>query len=175
MRSKKNSVGLQLLTKDVSGEFVAILQIRAMWNEENNSRETWPGVAQVTVHGGLEKGEDFLQALFREISEELDEKLVQIINKIWKEGKLTELVNFKSPEKQVVTYGAIINTPTWKMLSEKPTSASFAGFKLLKKSELGKIINLNIIDKKVGVTDSNTIAMFDDEKEAVRIAFEKLS
>ncbi len=63
---KKRSVGIQLLGKNTLGELVAILQVRAKWNSEKNTPETWPGACQVTAHGKLEDGEDFMQALFRE-------------------------------------------------------------------------------------------------------------
>ena len=60
------------------------------------------------------------------------------------------------------------------MLMSKPKSQSFGGFRLIKQNEVEKIVDLSGIDKNIGVTDKNVIAMFPDDKEAVRIAFEKL-
>ena len=57
---KKKSVGVQILSRDKKGALVAILQVRSQWNEEKNSPESYPGTCQVTVHGKLEEGEDFI-------------------------------------------------------------------------------------------------------------------
>ncbi len=175
MQNKKKSVGIQLLGKNKDGGLVAILQVRAKWDAEKNCPESYPGMCQVTAHGGLEEGEDFMQALFREVQEELGDELLLIVKKLSETGKLIELINYEKPEKQVITYGAIIEEKVWKNMINREKKASFGGFRVIRPNDVKKIVDLKHIDRNTGVTDENTIAMFSDEKEAVKMAFEKLS
>ncbi len=173
MTNKNKSVGIILLNKTADG-LAAILQIRAKWNTEKNSSESWPGACQVTVHGKLEAGEDFMGALLREIKEELGEEILPAIRALIDAGKIKELIHKNTSEQEIVTYGAIIEEKFLKILMSKPKNQSFGGFRIISRNEIEKIVNLQTFDKKIGVTDKNIIAMFPDEKEAVWIAFEKL-
>ncbi len=110
----------------------------------------------------------------REISEEVGTEIVSIIRELYESGQLIELVNDDSPEKQTVTFGAIIKETDASRLTAREKSPSFGGFKLIHCEEIDKIIDLRTLSKEIGVTDE-TIAMFPDEKEAVRLAFEKFS
>ncbi len=175
MNVKKKAVGIQLLGKNTNGELVAILQVRAKWNTEKNAPESWPGACQVTVHGKLEKGEDFMQALLREVAEELDEEIASIVQKLSKDGKLKELINYDISEKQIITYGAIVSEDVLQTLVKKEKSDSFGGFRIIKRDEVEKIVDIQKFDKTLGVIDKNVIAMFPDEKEIVRLAFKKLA
>jgi len=172
---KKKSVGIQLLGKNTDNKLVAILQVRAKWNAEKNAPETYAGSCQVTIHGELEESENFIQALLREAKEELGEEIVPIIKTLSKKGQLVELVNLETPEKHVITYGGILEEKVWKKLLEKQKSPSFGGFRIIKQDEIKKISNLQISDRITGTTDENIIAMFPDEKEAIKLAFDKLS
>ncbi|KKP87324.1 MAG: hypothetical protein UR90_C0009G0005 [Parcubacteria group bacterium GW2011_GWC1_35_8] len=173
--TKKKSVGIQLLGKNVDGKLVAILQVRAKWNAEKNAPETYAGSCQVTVHGRLEEGEDFLQALLREVKEELGEEIVPAIKKLSENNKLIELVNLEMPEKHVITYGGIVEEVILKQLLNKEKTKSFGGFRIIARNEIRKIVDIKISDRIVGITDKNIIAMFPDEKEAVQLAFKKLN
>lgn len=175
MTTKKKSVGVQLLSKNKTGELVAILQVRAKWNTEKNTPESWPGTCQVTAHGKLEKGENFRQALLREIREELGDEITPIIQTLSNTENLKELVNSDTEEKQIITYGAIIEEDILEKMIAREKSDSFGGFKIIRRNEIKKIIDIQKVDKKTGVTDETVIAMFPDEKEAVRIAFEKFA
>ncbi|MBI2627681.1 NUDIX domain-containing protein [Candidatus Nomurabacteria bacterium] len=172
---KKKAVGAQLLSKNIDGELVAILQVRAKWNAEKNAPESWPGACQVTAHGKLEKGENFLEALMREVEEELGNEMVPIIKQLSKTGKLMELVNNDSQEKQIITYGVIVKENVFQTLMKKQKSPSFGGFKIIQKENIDKIVDIKTIDKITGVTDENIIAMFPDHKEVLKIAFQKLA
>lgn len=171
---KKKGVGVQLLGKNATGELVAILQVRAPWNAEKNAPESYPGACQVTAHGKLEADEDFMQALFREVTEELGDEITPFIQTLYREGRLVELVNNDSAEQQNITFGAVIGEDLFKILSSKEKNRSFGGFKLVRRNEIEKIVDLREFDKTIGVTDEKIIAMFPDEKEAIKIAFEKL-
>jgi len=173
MTPKKKSVGIQLLGKNKDGGLVAILQVRAKWDAEKNCPESYPGMCQVTAHGKLEEGEDFLQALFREVREEIGDEVMLVVKKIHEAGNLKELINYEKPEKQVITYGAIVEENIWKNMINREKKASFGGFRVIRPNDVKKIVDLKHIDRNAGVTD-DTIAMFPDEKEAVKMAFEKL-
>lgn len=171
---KKKSVGLQVLGKNASGELVALLQVRAGWNAEKNSPESYPGACQVTVHGKLEESEDFHQALLREVGEELGEEIVSPVAKLLDAGRLVELVNENTPEKEIITYGAIVDNNLLQKLTDRQKTKSFGGFKIIFSSDIDKIVDIRTFSKETGVADEKVIAMFPDEKEAVRLAFEKL-
>ena len=173
-KGKKKAVGLQLLSRDATGELSAILQVRGKWDKEKNMPESYPGACQVTVHGGLEQGEDFMQALFRETEEELGNEMRPVVENLFRTGKLQELVNFETPEKQTITYGAIVEKNILNILFSRSKSPSFGGFKLIQSNQVDKIVDLRTLNKEIGVTDKNIIAMFPDEKESLRLAFEKL-
>lgn len=175
MDKKKEAVGVQVLGKGEDGELVAVLQVRAKWNAEKNTPESWAGACQVTAHGKCEEGEDFIQALFREITEELDNEIAVVVKKLYESGKVIELINKEDFEKHIITYGAVVEENVLQNLMKKERSNSFGGFKIIKRDDIEKIIDIKTIDKTTGVTDENTIAMFPDQKEALRIAFEKLS
>lgn len=172
MNPKKKSVGIIFLSKDETGEIMAILQIRAKWNAEKNAPESWSGACQVTAHGKCEEGEDFMQALLREVQEELGDEMVPVVKKLYDTGNLKELINYETEEKKVITYGAIIDENVFQTLMKKQKSPSFGGFKLIKREDIEKIVDIETIDKMTGVTDENIIAMFPDEKEAVIYSFQ---
>ncbi|MEI7709627.1 MAG: NUDIX hydrolase [bacterium] len=171
---QKKSVGLQLLSKNTNGELVAILQVRAKWNAEKNAPETFPGACQVTVHGKLEEGEDFIEALLREVAEELGKEIVPHVQKLIDTQNLKELITNQTPEKHVITYGALVGTDILNILINREVNDSFGGFKIITQKEIAQIVDMKTIDKIEGVTDQKTIAMFPDEKQAVSRAFELL-
>jgi len=174
MTTKKKSVGIQFLSRDEKGKLVAILQVRSRWNAEKNCGESWPGLCQVTAHGKLEENENFMQGLLREVKEELGSEISNMVQKIYTSGKLIELINKEDSEKHIITYGAIIDEKLLQNMVQREKKASFGGFKIIRKNEVKKIVDIKKFDKVAGVTDEKIIAMFGDEKEAVKIAFEKL-
>lgn len=169
---QKKSVGLQIVSKNVSGELVAILQVRAKWNTEKNVPETFPGCCQVTVHGKLEDGEDFIQALKRETEEELGKEVSPHILKLIDAQNLKELTNNQTPEKHIITYGVLIDADTLNILINREVNNSFGGFKVITQKDIAQIVDMKTIDKIKGVTDASTIAMFPDDKEAASQALE---
>ena len=98
MINKKKSVGIILIGK-TAGELMAILQVRGVWNQEKNAPESYAGACQVTVHGKLEEGEDFMQALWLEMTEELGAEVLPAIKAL----RLIELVKNDSEEQQIIT------------------------------------------------------------------------
>ena len=170
---KKKSVGLVLITKvpteDGSEKFVAVLQRRGIWNFEvpgTIKHESYPGCSQVTVHGGLEGNESFLDALNREVEEELGEDFGNVFD-----TNLLELVHENNEKKEVYTYGAIVGIERIKRIRLAPESG---GLDFIDETQLdGLDAPIPIMDdtiKRVGCSPS-VRAMFPDEIEALREAF----
>ncbi|OGI95755.1 hypothetical protein A2917_00350 [Candidatus Nomurabacteria bacterium RIFCSPLOWO2_01_FULL_42_17] len=173
MANKKRSVGVILVSWTEIG-FVAVLQVRAKWNEEKNAPESWPGACQVTVHGKLEGEEGFLEALIREIKEELGSASTSVINALVNNGRLTRLVNDETEDKQSLTYGGVVKEQVVGALLAIAKTPTCGGFQIIRSKDVDNIVDIHTFDKASGVMDENVIAMFPDEKEAVRLAFEKL-
>ncbi len=173
MTTKKKFVGVQLLARNEKRELVAILQVRGKWNAEKNNPESYPGICQVTAFGGLEEGEDFMQALLREVKEELGDEIVLFIKKLKGAGQLKEICHYETPERQTVIYGTIAGEDILKMMLKKEKNDSFGGFKIIRQDEIEKIVDLKNINREIGATEE-IIAMFPAAKKAVEIAFEKL-
>lgn len=168
---QKLSVGLVVLTKLPSAtERVAILQIRGEFNHEKMGNESFPGACQVTVHGGAEGPERALDTLFRETREEIGGEALGIILRQNDNGRLLELHQANSPEKSIITFGVIVEPHFLKTLRFGPSSG---GIRLLPESHMTSVINLKQFNKIDGVTDRSITAMFADEIESVRLAFEK--
>ena len=174
----KNAVGIIIL--DGSRECLrAILQVRPEKNFERVGRESWAGACQVTAHGKLlEGGEDFLTALWREIEEELGPQIVPTLQELHAAGKMVELVNEVTPDgRHIITYGVVLRTSTSvsAVIYGPHSGPNGSGFRMIKKEEVGKIIDLQTTYKKeTGVTDEGVTAMFKNDAEAVRLAFQKL-
>jgi len=166
--TKKVSVGLVVLT-DISsmGGRVAVLQRRGEFNHEKMGAESYPGACQVTVHGKVEKSESTFTALYREFAEELGKTALRV----FLPSALKNLSNIVTEEKEVMTYGTVLPASFLKEVQLNPSSG---GLVLLTEDRMDSIQDLHSFDKKEGVTDRRIIAMFPDEKEAVRKAFRDL-
>lgn len=173
MAEKKRSVGLVVLTEIPNIGVVALLRRRGKVNpEKEDFRESYPGGCQVTCHGRAEEGESFENALFREMREEVGFHLVDFPVR----HQLVVLVDNPGEKEDVITYGAMIpwGDMIYALRSRIRLESSSGGLEFLLQSEVDNIQNLRDFDKRAGVTDLNVIAMFEDEIEAVRLAFEKL-
>ncbi len=163
---QKQSVRIILFTELPEKGFVALLQKRGSYNFEEMKDETRPGGSQPTAHGGVEPGETILQALNREIFEEL--------RNAWMEkdtpNQIVELYRLETPEKLVVTYGVKIQPEATKKIRLEPSSG---GLIPITEAELKSIKDLDSFDKKLGVPENHTIAVFPDNIEALRKGFEK--
>lgn len=181
---KKRSVGLSILLKGVpnSTREMALLQVRGSTNPEKLPKgeiaESYQGGCQVAVHGQLLEsevdGEDFLHALFREISEELGPKALSFIqHENYESGGKTivHLLTKETVTEFVVTFGCVLPV---EFLSEVRLNPSSGGLRLMGSEELAAVRDLRTFDKKLGVNHRDIIAMFLDEKEAVGEAFKKM-
>ena len=163
---KKTSVGIILLTEIQSmGGLGAILQIRGEFNHEKMGTESWPGSCQITAHGRVKtpfsNHYDLQLELTREILEELG--VLPILRKF-------ELLVHKNDEnEEVFTWGALIQKEE---IDKLRLNAATGGLRLISREKLGAIMNLRDFDKEVGIRDRTITAMFPDEIEAVKKAFE---
>jgi len=165
--SEKTSVGLVILTEIPEYGLVAVSQRRGKFDVEKMKKESYPGGIQVSAHGHLEDGEDFIDGLYREVGEELG-KEVAIRLKDAKDSVL-EINRVVNDKEEVVTY--MVKFPA-EFLKEVKLSASTAGLEYISEKDVASISDLKGIDKIEGVADGRMIAMFLDEKEAIAKAFE---
>lgn len=178
---KKTSVGLVVLTDVPSmGGLVAVLQVRGEFNHEKMGPESYPRACQITVAGKCKEGEALLNGLLREAKEELGEKIAKLVEYRWHAGAILELGRVETDEKLVVNFG--VRVPCMDLFGCEDTGLpssvqlhpSTGGVRLITSDKVESIMNIKQFDKNDGVNDSSVTAMFPDEKEAVRLAFEKL-
>ncbi|WKZ26684.1 MAG: NUDIX domain-containing protein [Candidatus Paceibacterota bacterium] len=176
MAEKKRSVGLVVLTKVPEVGVVAVLQRRGKFNPEKLAdgkiKESYPGGCQVTCHGRVELGDDDEEAaLLREAQEELGLEAAHKLL-VQNRGRLVKLVEHRGDTEDATTFGIFMPDPDFlKLIHLGPSSG---GLELLPGSEVGNICHLRDFDKSTGVTDLDVIAMYYDERGAVRLAFDKL-
>lgn len=174
---KRKIVGLIILT-DLPGEggLVAVLQRRGISNHEKNwERESRPGGYQVTAHGGLKGNEGFLEALKREVKEELGDRFFDEISlPYWRfVDSLIVLVHDENdPEREVLTYGIFLPNDVLKLIRLNPSTG---GLRFISSGGVDSIVDLWGFDKIKGVEDSNIVAMFPDEIAALKMAFKLTS
>lgn len=171
--SKKESVGLIVITNIQPFGACALLQERGQFDFEKMRPQSWPGGCQATVHGKVEEGENFESALRREVLEELG------IHSIFFDGDHAfpfELIHASdTSENRIQTYMIFISTnrflPIRNRIRLEPSSG---GIRIATKSDLGNIQDLTAFDKERGVEDRKILAMFPDEKEALKKAFSQI-
>ncbi len=171
----KTSVGFLAMT-EVNGTLYAILQRRGEWNHEKMAPESWPGACQVTAHGKIELGEEFLPAVKREVAEELGSWFGEIVAGLnWfragnPQGGDIDVVTLYEDDK-VRTEGFIIDNSYLRGFRLQPSTG---GLKLITKEEVMGIVDLtsSSYNKEVGVVTRSIVAMFPDEIKAVKKAFE---
>lgn len=161
MKIMKKTVGLILITN--TGK--AVLQVRGNFNIERNEPETYADATQLTVHGSIEKNESEIDALLRETREELGKEFANLVQ--GKALELREINRVENEEISVVNFGLSI--------AEKDLE-KIKGAKMrpISKNEIANIRELKPSDREKSI-DKNEIAMFPDDIEAVKLAFEKLT
>lgn len=164
MSEKKRAVGIIIVTDNN----VAILQIRGSFNTEKMGPESWPGGCQVTAHGGCNPGESDEEALFREINEELGPEVATALKGLMVDPFM-KLIAQKEDDKKIVKTFAL-RVPTIDFLKRVRLHPSSGGLRLVTSLDLSKIRNLSDFDKNEGVPNRQTIAMFNDEAEALKTA-----
>lgn len=166
---QKRSAGLVVLTNISSyGGLVAVLQVRGDFNHEKMAPESFPGACQITAHGKCEGGESVRDGLLREIREELGDEFANLISVNFNERN--ELNRVETEDKLVVNYGVVLPPDFLKNLQ---LTASSGGIRFIREDQLDCVANLKTFDKVVGVKDRSVTAMFGDEVDALRLAFEK--
>ncbi len=164
--SQQASVGLLVFTELPNLGLCAVLQRRGEFNTEKTAPESWPGGCQVTAHGKLEEGENFEDAIRREIAEELGAGFFGQCYPFF--GRLVEANRSETPNKIVVTFAIRVDVSALKHIRLGPDSGGLVYFPLTR--SISDITDLTAFNKTTGVPDRATIAMFNDEIEALRLA-----
>ena len=167
----EKSVGLVLLTEVPDLGISAVLRERGFYNFEETKFESWPGACQVTVHGKLGPNETFMQALRCETEEELGSRF---LNAFWPvhHNNMVEVVHLLTDKKEVLIYAAKIDFCLLNLIRLCPDSGSI---RFLLRHELGSVRDIRDYTKEDGAWNRALVAMFPDEKEAVKRAFELFS
>jgi hypothetical protein len=163
----KKTVGLLALTN--TGK--ATLQVRGNFNVEKNEPETYTGATQLTIHGSLKENEREIDALLRETREELGKEFANLV-----QGRSLDLIELNKVENKnflITNFGLRIDENDLKKI--KIDERTGTSIRLISKNEISKIRELKPSERLSGVKNKNDIAMFPDDIEAVRLAFEKLT
>lgn len=170
---KRESVGLVILTKVKNIGWIAVLRRRGWLSIERMATQYYQGACQVTAHGKCKNGEGTIDALTREMWEELGYEFCSNLNLPTIAEKLTELNREETDEGIFTTYGIIV---PFELVLKIRLDNPFDRLERLKKSQAfgGHIVKLKRGDKEHGISNMSMIAMFPDEMRAVELAFEKL-
>ena len=168
---KDRAVGIIFMTMipAISEEVFAILQRRGRWNYERAfGPESWPGICQVSAHGRVREGEHLFNALHRECEEELGSYAADLVSR--NKNDIVKVGDHKTKDKEVTTYALKIR---WTDLNRMKINPSSAGLEFVSASQLPKVIDApKHFKKETGVADIRTIAMFPNEIEALKKAFQ---
>jgi hypothetical protein len=164
--TKVSKVGILLVTRNKDGKLVAVLQRRGQYNHEKDwEPKSFPGGCQLTAAGRTNEGESPVGALFREIIEELGDRISVSMSFSYFQRK--HICGDATGEK--FTIAMLVPRQT---LGDIRWHPSTGGPVFVDAKAVSEIKNLLDFDKVTGVTDSRIIAMFPDEKEVVRKALE---
>ena len=171
----KKSVGLVIMfnipQEDGNEVLMAVLQRRGRFNTEKMKPETYPGCCQVTCHGRVEDRDSggklsvFHTALIRESIEELG---MEFTGMCTQDIQLIELTH-KTSEEEVVTYGALVPAERLKLIR---LGADSGGLDPITFEVLDSLAEITPDMKKGGPAFTYTRALFRDEIEAIKKAFE---
>lgn len=167
---KKKTVGLIVLANIQDHGLVAALQVRGDFNSEKDNQETYRGASQLTLHGSINEGETEKEALLREAKEELGEEFANLI-----QGKALDLEELNRTEDEKISVINFSFRIAEKDLDKiKINERTGASIRLIVKDEIKNIRELKLTEKLNGIENKNDIAMFPDDIEAVKLAFEKI-
>lgn len=154
----KKAVGLFVFTV-IGTDVVAVCQRRGSFNFKDMKQESWAGLLQPTCHGKLEEGEEYLDALWREVEEELgDSGFLPDEN-----GRgLVVLV-----DGVVKTYAAMVDPS---LIATMQLHSSTGGFRLVSYGDIS-IIRSALPEYRLNGVPPLIDAMFDDDYEALKEGF----
>ena len=166
---RKRSIGAVVILDDPDGERKAVLQVR-------DQGDSFPGCAQLTVHGRVEDGESLKEALRRESHEEIEE-LFRRANQpsspailelahvppepLHVEGRAT------TPKEQVVSLSLTVRDPSFLSLIQPLIDSGV--IRLVSTNDLPNIVTINPKnpDQKQHGIGEGLIGMFADERQVV--------
>ena len=118
---KRSGVGTLLMTKE--GELVAHLQKRGSWDYRQERPQTWPQVCQVTAEGKRQAKETDLEALRREVMEELGPSMGTWIFHVLLDEKPDKFVLVQND--QTIIYGLVVPIDVFKSIRLEPITGGF--------------------------------------------------
>ncbi len=170
---KERFVGLIVMTELVDAignrKLAVVLQRIGRWDFKNKERLSYPGCCKISAHGKLEENEDFLQGLLRKSQDDFGDEFARII--LGNNSSLKEIVYNNSNEIEVRIYSALVAEDDLKLIRLNPCTG---GLDPLTKEEFeGNNGPIKIYEEmKFFGAHTVVIALFEDEINAVRKAFE---
>lgn len=161
----RKGVGLLIVTRVSGIGKVAVLQVRGLFNTEEMRPQYYSGGSQVTVYGGIKRGESPRKALAREAREELGAAVAGMLIK----ARLAKVAEFRRANEEGIIYAARLPSVFLKKIRLGPDSG---GIRLATLNDLRNAQNLS--NYKEGVRDTRTLAVFPDTKKAAVEAFKIL-
>ncbi len=158
----RSGVGLLILTDIPKIGRVAILQARGYFNTEEMRSQYYSGGCQVTVYGGINKGELPKDALLREVKEELGSSVATLL----KNQPIFKVSEFERKNELGIIYTTLMSYQFLKKIRLGPDSG---GIRLVKPNELKHALDLS--KYKSGVKNSSVIAVFPDMRKTLTGAF----
>jgi len=153
---ERNSISLFLYIPE---KHVIVLGVRA-------SQESYPHLLQATCHGTIEDGEDHADAIERELKEETTLNLPDI-------GPLTFLGELAAGQKQHEKCSYYLASITEKNAKKIQPTAEVGRFIFIAQEEAGMMTPWSVAETK-HIDSSHSNVIFDDELEALTMAFELL-
>lgn len=170
---KGKFIGIVFLTKVPSlDERAAILRIRGDVTGKNIEPWWWPGSCQLSSKGEMIAEEPAFFSLRRLVGEQFGDLFESEFSRVWTRGLSQKITTQSYGNVEVPIYGATIHTNAIKDIRLGWDSG---GLRFLPESGAAGILDLEKnFNKKEGVRDRTVTAMFAQDIEAVKLAFEKL-
>lgn len=167
------AVGLLLVVKINKPRlgYRVVLRKRGPWNWETDKPESWRGSYQLTCHGRCKNGEQFTNALAREIKEELG-FTVNEISSILKNSK--EISPTKTKESFIKTFFCLVPHD---LISSSPAQDSLVPFtrrQILKFKGMREPLSDGTIPEKTTIFSDSDLRMWPDERQVVLNIFQIL-
>lgn len=173
----KTFVGILIMTKvklskDYPEELVALLQRRGKINDEGPDCFNWQsysGLCEITSYGKADENEEAEKALMRETTEELGEKVSEMILQYGKKQLLDE-VNERGERYYIST-----SLLPKEVLKEIQLDISTGGIEVVRKSDLEKMESHYFGKEKIAIKDLDNITLWELPVSVLQKAFEIFS
>lgn len=182
INAPRRSIGLLVLLDLPDRARGALLRIRDVRDPKTGDPQSFPGLAQVTVHGTVEPEEHLQHAILREASEELAEMFraagkEQPTSSMFRcllryfPRRLHALTRRDTPQERVVTLGCCLEEDD--VMEHLRPLLEADQMRIVREKDLPRIRIVDPLDavRRATLIRTPQLAMFPDELEALKRAF----